>query len=147
MSLRSGLALYIRLSDIFRCLSFAISVGESITLTALAKDLQRKDMGQHTSFWYLSHRRAAKAQASLRICADSPKPSLLSYTKQWSSWSRWSNIRPLAQFDTSKRAFKGILCAYAISIKISSGGSYRFSQNSSENLYLEGGCLIDDRCQ
>ena len=52
MSLRLGLALYIRLSDIFRCLSFAISVGESITLTALAENLQCEDMGQHTRFWY-----------------------------------------------------------------------------------------------
>ena len=54
-------------------LSFAISVGESITLTALVKDLQRGNMGQqHISkrvvrILVLSHRRAAKAQASQRI--------------------------------------------------------------------------------
>ena len=32
---------------------------------------------------YLSHRRTAKALASLRIGADSPDPSLLAYKKSW----------------------------------------------------------------
>ena len=31
--------------------------------------------------WYLSHRRPAKAQASLRICAVSPEPSLFAHVK------------------------------------------------------------------
>ena len=31
--------------------------------------------------WYLSHRRPAKAQASLRIRAVSPEPSLFAHTK------------------------------------------------------------------
>ena len=31
--------------------------------------------------WYLSHRRSAKAQASLRIRAVSPEPSLFAYMK------------------------------------------------------------------
>ena len=31
--------------------------------------------------WYLSHRRPAKAQASLRIRADSPEPSLFAHLK------------------------------------------------------------------
>ena len=38
-------------------------------------------MGQNTRFRALSHYLAMKAQASLRICADSPEPSLLLYTK------------------------------------------------------------------
>ena len=31
--------------------------------------------------WYLSYRRPAKAQASLRICAVSPEPSLFAHMK------------------------------------------------------------------
>ena len=31
--------------------------------------------------WYLSHRRPAKAQASLRICAVSSEPSLFTHMK------------------------------------------------------------------
>ena len=103
MSLRLGLALYIRLSDIFRCLSFAISVGESITLTALAKDLQREDMGQHTRFWY---NRIGEQRRHRRVCADSSESSLLPCTKLLNRGSRWPNISHLAPLDTSKRAFK-----------------------------------------
>ena len=36
---------------------------------------------QHKRFLYVSHRRAVKSQASLRICAVSPEPSLLAYIK------------------------------------------------------------------
>ena len=36
-------------------------------------------MGQHTIVWYLLHRREAKAQTSLRICAVSPEPPLFTY--------------------------------------------------------------------
>ena len=32
-------------------------------------------------FQYLLHMQASKAQASLRICADLPEPSLLTYTR------------------------------------------------------------------
>ena len=34
-----------------------------------------------TRTWYISYQRAAKAKASLRICANSPAPSLLAHTK------------------------------------------------------------------
>ena len=36
----------------------------------------QQHMSQLMRLWYLSHRRPAKAQASLRICAVSPEPSL-----------------------------------------------------------------------
>ena len=38
-------------------------------------------MSQLMRLWYLSHRRPAKAQASLHICTVSPEPSL--FTKVW----------------------------------------------------------------
>ena len=38
-------------------------------------------MSQFMRFWYLSHRRPAKAHASLRIRAVSPEPSLFAYIK------------------------------------------------------------------
>ena len=39
--------------------------------------------------WYLSHRRTAKAQARLRICAVSPEPSLFAHIKYGSRWRVW----------------------------------------------------------
>ena len=42
--------------------------------------------------WYLSHRRPAKAQASLRIRAVSPEPSLFAHMKYGSRrWVRREN--------------------------------------------------------
>ena len=38
-------------------------------------------MSQLMRLWYLSHRRPAKAQASLRIRAVSPEPSLFAHIK------------------------------------------------------------------
>ena len=38
-------------------------------------------MSQLMRLWYLSHRQLAKAQASLRICAVSPEPSLFAHIK------------------------------------------------------------------
>ena len=54
--------------------------------------------------WYLSHRRPAKAQASLRICAVSPEPLLFIHMKNGSrQWVR-PKIR-LAPLD-------GCVCAF-----------------------------------
>ena len=44
--------------------------------------------------WYLSHRRPAKAQASLRIRAVSPKHSLFAHIKCGSRQRVRSKIRP-----------------------------------------------------
>ena len=49
--------------------------------------------------WYLLHRRPAKAQASLRICAVSTKPSLFAHMKYGSRQRVWPKIRHLAPLD------------------------------------------------
>ena len=49
--------------------------------------------------WYLSHRRPAKAQASLRICTDSPKPLLFAHMKYGSRGRVRPKIRHLAPLD------------------------------------------------
>ena len=46
--------------------------------------------------WYLSHMRAAKVQASLRICAVSPEPSLLAHTSSESRGTFRQKARSLA---------------------------------------------------
>ena len=50
--------------------SFYIIVSDSI-----------KNLSQQMRCGKVSHRRSAKAQASLRACADSPEPLLLAYIK------------------------------------------------------------------
>ena len=57
-------------------------------------------------FWYLSHRRAANAHASLRICAVSHEPSLLAYTWYGSNGLLRLNTRPLAPLDLSAQGFE-----------------------------------------
>ena len=49
--------------------------------------------------WYLSHRRPAKAQASLRIPAVSPEPSLFAHMKYDCKRMDWPKIRHLAPLD------------------------------------------------
>ena len=44
-------------------------------------------LSQHMRLWYLSHRRLAKAKASLRIRAISPEPSLFAHMKYGSKES------------------------------------------------------------
>ena len=46
--------------------------------------------------WYLSPMRAAKVQASLRICAVSPEPSLLTHTSSESRGTFRQKVRSLA---------------------------------------------------
>ena len=46
--------------------------------------------------WYLSPMRAAKVQASLRICAVSPEPSLLAHTSSESRGTFRQKARSLA---------------------------------------------------
>ena len=52
--------------------------------------------------WYLSHRRPAKAQASLRIRAVSPEPSLFTHMNFGSRRSVRLKIRHLAPLDVQK---------------------------------------------
>ena len=67
-------------------------------------------IGQCTRSQNLSHRRAAKAHANMRICTDSPEPSLLPYTKKHiEDESSEQNLRPLAWLDTSAWWFTRII--------------------------------------
>ena len=56
--------------------------------------------------WYLSHRRPAKAQASLRIRAVSPKPSLFAHMKYENKQRVRPNIRHLAPLDAAHARLK-----------------------------------------
>ena len=56
--------------------------------------------------WYLSHRRPAKAQASLRIRAVSTEPSLFAHMKYGNRRKVRINIRHLAPLDGCACAFK-----------------------------------------
>ena len=53
-------------------------------------------MSQLIRLCYLSHRRPAKAQASLCIRTVSPEPSLFAHMKYGSRWRVWPKIRHLA---------------------------------------------------
>ena len=56
--------------------------------------------------WYLSHRRTAKAQVSLRIHAVSPEPSLFAHMKYGSRQRVRPKIRHLASLDGCACAFE-----------------------------------------
>ena len=75
----------------------------------------KRDMGQYMRFLYFSNQRAAKAQASLRICTDSPEPLLLAYTKYGCRWRLRPNFRHLAWLDMPAWVFIRGICEYAIS--------------------------------
>ena len=53
-------------------------------------------MGRAKRIWYLSPMRAAKVQASLRICAVSPEPPLLTHTSSESRGTFRQKTRSLA---------------------------------------------------
>ena len=55
--------------------------------------------------WYLSHRRSAKAQASLHMRVVSPEPSLFAHMKYESGQRVLSKIRHLAPLDACACAF------------------------------------------
>ena len=63
-------------------------------------------MSQLMRLWYLSHRRPAKAEASLRIRAVLPEPLLFAHIKYGSSWRVWPKIRHLAPLDGWACAFE-----------------------------------------
>ena len=59
-------------------------------------DMQLYEMGRARRIWYLSPMRAAKVQASLRIRAVSPEPSLLAHTSSESRGTFRQEARSLA---------------------------------------------------
>ena len=59
-----------------------INLSRTFCLISLFELVNWKNhVGEHTRRWYLTRRGATKAQASLCICADSTKSSLLACTK------------------------------------------------------------------
>ena len=56
-------------------------------------------MDRVKQIWYLSHMRAAKVQASLRIRAVSPEPSLLAHTSSESRGTFRQRARSLAHLN------------------------------------------------
>ena len=68
--------------------------------------LNLEHMSQLMRLWYLSHRRPANAQASLRIRAVSPEPSLVAHMKYGSRQRVRQKIRHLAPLDGCACAFK-----------------------------------------
>ena len=63
-------------------------------------------LSQLMRLWYLSHRRPAKAQASLRMCAVSPETSLFANMKYGSRRRGRPKIRHLAPLDGCACAFE-----------------------------------------
>ena len=64
------------------------------------------EMSQLMRLWYLSHKQPAKAQASLRICAVSPEPSLFAHIKNGSRRRARPKIRHLALQDVCTCMFE-----------------------------------------
>ena len=71
----------------------------------LEKNITAK-MSQLMRLWYLSHRRPAKAQASLRIRAVSPEPSLFAHMKYGNRRRVRPKMRHLAPLDACACAFE-----------------------------------------
>ena len=69
----------------------------------------RHKMSQLMRLWYLSHRRPAKAQASLRIHAVSPEPSLFAHMKYGSRQKVRPKNRHLAPLDGCACAFEKLV--------------------------------------
>ena len=79
---------------------------QSIIKTPLVDVSWKDKMSQLMKLWYLSHRRPAKAQASLRICAVSPEPSLFAHIKYGSKRMVRRKIRHLASVDDCACTFE-----------------------------------------
>ena len=68
-----------KLSHGWRLLSFR---NASNTLDSIYVCICYQEMSQLMRLWYLSHRRPAKAQASLRIRSVLPEPSLFAWSME-----------------------------------------------------------------
>ena len=67
---------------------------------------EQSSLSQRMRFWYLSHRRSAKAQASLCIRAVPPEPSLFAHMKYGSRRRVQPKIRHLAPLDAAPARLK-----------------------------------------
>ena len=87
-------------------------------------------------FWYLSHRRPAKDQASLRIRPVSPEPSLLAQMKYGSRRKVRPKIRHLAPLDGCACAFEKWVYGGRKSAIISCDGSFLLGLLSRKRCFL-----------
>ena len=87
----------------YTCCICQTAHGVAIVLKAYSNKLfstcQWYDLGRDKRIWYLSPMRAAKVQASLRIRAVSPEPSLLAHTSSESRGTFKQKARSLAPLD------------------------------------------------
>ena len=81
-------------------------------------------LSQLMRLWYLSHRRPAKAKASLRFRAVSPEPLLFSHMNYGSRQRVWPKIRHLTQLDVCACVFNDMSLRKTKSTKISWPGSF-----------------------
>ena len=81
-----------------RCLQYPrITYSDSITISNMAsKKIEKYHVDRVKRIWYLSPMRAAKVQASLRICAVSPEPPLLAHKSSESRGTFRQKARSLA---------------------------------------------------
>ena len=80
-----------------------VTIGKLITLPIFSSFLE---VDRVKRIWYLSHMRAAKVQASLRIRAVSPEPSLLAHTSSESRGTFRQKARSLAPLNSWACAVK-----------------------------------------
>ena len=97
-------------------------------------------MGRAKRIWYLSPMRAAKVQASLRIRAVSPEPSLLAHTSSESRGTFRQKARSLAPLN-----------GWACAVKICHDGMLK-DTNSLDGAHIKvklisNRVLSPDRCQ
>ena len=81
-------------------------VEEMVAKRSIAVCGRSHNMSQLMRLWYLSNRRPAKAQASLRIRAVSPEPSLFAHIKYGSRGRVRQKIRHVAPLDGCACAFE-----------------------------------------
>ena len=85
--------------------------------------------------WYLSHMRAAKVQASLRIRAVSPEPSLLAHTRSESKGTIRQKTRSLAPLN-----------GWACAVKICHDGMLE-DTNSLDGAQYEDVCMCFEKAK
>ena len=85
---------------------WAVKWKKKTTTTRFHQQPSNRHKSHLMRLWYLSHRRPAKAQASLRVRAVSPVPSLFAHMKYGSRRRVRPKIRHLVSLDGCARAFE-----------------------------------------
>ena len=87
---------FIELGNILLDMSLHKAYGPSVEMCFIGVLFNTETLGRAKRIWYLSPMRAAKVQASLRIRAVSPEPSLLAHTSSESRGTFRQKARSLA---------------------------------------------------